>query len=316
MRTLTFRNGDEMPALGLGTWKSAPGDVGGAVRAALEIGYRHIDCAAIYGNEKEVGEALAGAMRDGVVSRGDLWITSKLWCTHHREEDVRPAIEATLSDLGLDHLDLYLVHWPVALVKEPNSPLEPGDLVSLDEIPLRETWGGMEALVDAGLAKHIGVSNDSVPKLEMHLDARIVPEMDQVEMHPYLQQPDLVAFAKEHAIHVTAYSPLGSPDRPDVMRGDDDPVLLDDATIGAIAGDLGATPAQVLLAWGLQRGTSVIPKSTNPERLAQNFAAASLELPADAMSAIDALDRARRYCDGEFWCLEGSAYTVEELWDE
>ncbi len=315
MRTLTFRNDDTMPALGLGTWKSAPGEVGAAVREALRIGYRHIDCAAIYGNEQEVGAALAKGMGDGV-ARDDLWVTSKLWCTHHRAADVRAGAEQTLSDLGLEHLDLYLVHWPVALVREPHSPLEPADLVSLDEIPLAETWGAMEALVDAGLVKHIGVSNYSVAKLEAHLDARIRPEMDQVEMHPYLRQPELVAFGKEHGIHVTAYSPLGSGDRPDVMRGDDDPVLLEDAAIASIAADLGATPAQVLLAWGLQRGTSVIPKSVNPERLEQNFAAASLELPADAMAAIDGLDRRRRYVDGTFWAPAGSPYSVASLWDE
>lgn len=312
MRTLTFRDGDTMPALGLGTWKSDPGVVADAVHEALRIGYRHVDCAAVYGNEAEVGDGL----RRAEVPRDELWITSKLWCTHHRAGDVRAAIEATLSDLQLDHLDLYLVHWPVALVPEPHSPLEPGDLIPLSDVPLAETWGAMEALVDAGLTKHVGVSNYSLPKLDQHLDARIVPEVDQVEMHPYLQQPDLVDFARSHDIHVTAYSPLGSGDRPDGMRHDDDPVLLRDPTIVEIADTLDVTPAQLLLAWALQRGTSAIPKSTNPKRLRENFAAARLGLSPDVMAAIHELDRHRRYVDGEFWCIDDSPYSVEELWDE
>lgn len=316
MKTLRFSNGDEMPALGLGTWKSAPGEVGAAVLEAIRIGYRHIDCAAIYGNESEVGDAIGEAISSGLVHREDLWITSKLWCNRHAEGDVEPAIRESIERLGCDWLDLYLVHWPVALKPDVMGPSSGDDFVSLDEIPLAETWDGMQGVLELGLTRHVGVSNYSAKKLGAHFDADVKPEALQVELHPYLQQPELVSFARENGVAVTGYSPLGSPDRPETMRGDDDPVLLDDETIGRIAGEADATVAQVMLAWAIQRGTSVIPKSTNPKRLAENLAAASLELDDDAMRAIAALDRARRYVDGAFWAKEGSPYTVADLWDE
>lgn len=316
MQDLRFRNGDTLPALGLGTWKSAPGEVGAAVETAIRIGYRHIDCAAIYGNEAEVGAAIAGCIADGVVTRDDLWITSKLWNNRHRAKDVPRGIDKTLGDLGLEALDLYLIHWPVALGPKVGRPEKPEDFLPLEKVPLMETWEAMEKLVDAGKARHIGVSNYSLPKLEAHLEARIVPEMNQVELHPYLQQSELVAFGQSHGIHMTGYSPLGSADRPDGMKAADEPVLLADPEIARIANEVGATPAQVLLAWGLQRGTSVIPKSVNKDRMAQNLAAAEIELPASAMTAIAAIDRHRRYITGKFWEMPGGPYTVADLWDE
>lgn len=316
MRYLRFDNGDEMPALGLGTWKSEPGEVGDAVAKALEIGYRHFDCAKIYGNEAEIGHAFQTAFEDGVVERDDLWITSKLWCNAHRAEDVRPALEATLSDLKLDHLDLYLVHWPVAVKPNVLGPDSGADFLSLEEVPLAETWQAMEGVHEAGLAKHIGVSNYSAAKLRAHEDMKHPPEVDQVELHPYLQQPELVAQAQDMGIKMTGYSPLGSKDRPDGLKQKGEPVVLEDETITSIAKEIEATPAQVLLAWALGRGTSVIPKSTNPKRLAENFAAASIELPSEAMEKIESIDKGRRYVTGEFWAKDGSPYSVKDLWDE
>ena len=316
MRYLRFDNGDEMPALGLGTWKSAPGEVGEAIAKALEIGYRHFDCAKIYGNEAEIGDAFQRAFRDGVVERDDLWITSKLWCNAHRAEDVRPALEATLSDLKLEHLDLYLVHWPVAVKPSVLGPDSGDDFLSLGEVPLAETWHAMEDAHGAGLTKHIGVSNYSAAKLRAHEGMNHPPEVDQVELHPYLQQRELVAHAHQSGIKMTGYSPLGSKDRPEGLKQKDEPIVLEDRTIAEIAEAVDATAAQVLLAWALQRGTSVIPKSTHPKRLAENFAAASIELPSDAMAKIESIDKGRRYVTGEFWAKEGSPYTVKELWDE
>jgi len=313
--TLSFSNGDTMPALGLGTWKSEPGEVGRALHAALEIGYRHIDCAAIYGNEPEIGQALFRAIDSGEVARGDLWITSKLWNSEHAPEDVRPALEQTLSDLRLESLDLYLMHWPIALKKGAMIPESADDFLSLSERPLADTWAAMEECVDAGLCRHIGVSNFSVRRLEeLRPDARIQPVMNQVEMHPYLQQPGLFDYCGAHGIHLTAYAPLGSGDRPGRLRDEDELVLLDDPVVAGVASRIGCTPAQVLIRWAIERGISVIPKSVNPKRLAENFAAGDLELSEEDMNSLAALDRDHRFIDGTFWVHEGGPYTLDDLW--
>ncbi len=317
MDTVLFDNGDRMPILGLGTWKSEPGAVFRAVKEAVRLGYRHIDCAPIYGNEPEIGEALSECFAEGAVTRGQIWITSKLWCDSHARADVQPALEKTLADLRLDYLDLYLIHWPVALRKGVVFAESADDMIALDELPTSETWDAMVATVDRGLCRHIGVSNFSVAKLRALVeDARLKPEMNQVELHPYLQQPAMLDFCREHDVPVTAYSPLGSLDRPDELKAKDEPILLKDPTIAAIAGRHGATPAQVLIRWAIQRGTAVIPKSVNPARLKQNLAAAELSLDDDDMREIAGLDRNRRYVDGEFWAMEGGPYTAANIWDE
>ena len=317
MDSIRLRNGDAMPALGLGTWRAEPGVVGDALRAALEAGYRHVDCAAIYGNEAEIGAALARAFEDGVVRREDLWITSKLWNDMHAPEDVHEALARTLGDLRLEALDLYLVHWPVALKKGRLLPEAPDDFVALEDLPLSETWQRMEDAVDRGLCRHVGVSNFSVKKLrELAEKARLRPEVDQVELHPYLQQNELLAYGRENGVAITAYSPLGSPARPDGLKKEGEPVLLEDPVIGEIATRMGVTPAQVLLRWAVQRGTSVIPKSVDPGRLTQNLAAADLELSDDDMARIASLDRHRRYIAGDTWTPEGAPYTLAGLWDE
>ena len=317
MESLSFRNGDEMPILGLGTWKSAPGDVYDAVKTALHAGYRHIDCALIYGNEAEVGQALSDSFESGVVDRSDVWITSKLWNDAHAPDDVRPALEQTLSDLQLDSIDLYLMHWPVVHEPGVQVPDSADDLVALDDMPVSETWSAMEDLVDDGLARHIGVSNFSIPKLRSLLaDAeRHAPEMNQIELHPYLQQPEMLSFAHASDVHLTAYSPLGSMDRPSAMRSDDDPILLEDETIASIAEAHNATPAQVLIGWAIHRGTAVIPKSVSEGHIKENLAAAEVELTETDMQAIAQLNREQRYVDGSGWAMEGSPYTMSSIWD-
>ncbi len=313
MKKLVFKNGDTMPALGLGTWQAPRGEVGQAVREAIRIGYRHIDCAAIYGNEKEIGEALQAAFKAGEVQREELWITSKLWNTRHGHANVRPALEKTLSDLQLDYLDLYLIHWPVAM--KHVVPHVPNQFIPLKEQPIADTWLGMEAVLDAGLTRHIGVSNFSVKKLKKLLEtARHRPEMNQVELHPLLAQNDLVNFCASENIHVTGYTPLGRPGAPELPDGA--PSLLDNPAVATIAEQKNCTPAQVVLAWALERGTSAIPKSTNPKRLAENFGANNVALTEADMASLNALDRHYRYVDGTFWTPEGSPYTLESLWDE
>ncbi len=315
LKTLPFQDGAAMPMLGLGTWNAPAGEVGAAVTAALQLGYRHIDCAAIYGNEAEIGEAIAAAIRSGLVRRDDLWITSKLWNNAHAPEDVAPALERTLADLQLEHLDLYLIHWPVAFRPGVVMPESAEDLVSLETLPIAATWAAMEAAVERGLCRHIGVSNFGMATLYGLLgQARIRPAMNQVELHPYLQQSQLFTFCEAHGVHLTGYSPLGTPGLRPEMGPPGQPVLLEDPTITAIATRRGLTPAQVVLGWALQRGTAVIPKSVSPKRLAENLAAAEAELAPEDMEAIAGLDRHHRFIDGSFWVKEGGPYTLESLW--
>jgi alcohol dehydrogenase (NADP+) len=310
MPDLNFRHGDAMPALGLGTWRLPPEQTTATVRIALDLGYRHIDAAAIYGNEAQIGAALKGAIDAGNVQRQELWITSKLWNDCHQPEEVRPALERTLEDLGLEQLDLYLMHWPVAQRRGVAMPSSAADQYGLAQVPLAATWAAMEDLVAAGLTRHIGVSNFSRTKLmALAAKARIQPEVLQVERHPLLQQNDLLSYCHTSGIQLTAYAPLGatSDTRP--------PVVLQHPVVVAIAAERQITPAQVLLAWGIGCGTAVIPKSVHPERLAENLAAAAMGLNEDQMTRLVAIDGGQRLIDGRFWCLEDGPYTMANLWD-
>jgi len=314
MQSLTFNNNDKMPILGLGTWKSEPGEVGEAIQEAIRIGYRHIDCAAIYGNEAEIGKALEEVMQAGLVTRDELWITSKLWNNAHAREEVPIALKKTLADLRLGYLDLYLIHWPVATRPDVIFPGKADDFFSLAEMPLNETWAGMEDCVESGLVKHIGVSNCSIKKIEELSSAKIKPEVNQIELHPYLQQDEMLSYCNVNNIYLTAYSPLGSLDRPDVMKAANEPSLIENPVVGKIAQAHGCSAAQVLLSWAIERGTSVIPKSTNPGRLAENLDAVNLKLDRQEMSELAKLERGFRYVNGDFWAMEGSPYTLTELW--
>lgn len=318
MKSFVMKNGGRMPALGLGTWKSAPGEVAAAVREAIRVGYRHFDCAPLYANENEIGSALAAAITAGEVKREDLWITSKLWNSFHGRENVVPALRRTLADLRLSYLDLYLIHWPVALQQRIGSgyPQSASDFRAPGEAPLAGTWAGLEDAYSLGLCRNIGVSNFSVSKLErLSRSARITPVVNQVESHPYLPQVKLLQYCTDNGIVLTAYAPLGSGDRPARVRTAEDPNLMTDSVITAIATRRGLSPAQVMIAWAIQRGTAVIPKSANPARIAQNFAAASIELTDAEMGAIAGIPRSHRFFKGALWTIEGSPYTQETLWD-
>ena len=311
MPHVRLADGDGLPALGLGTWKAPAGEVGDAVQTALELGYRHIDCASIYGNEAEIGAALKQALSHSGLKREEIWITSKLWNDCHSPQDVRPALERTLSDLGLERLDLYLIHWPVAHQNGVLMPATAEEMIPPEALPLADTWTAMEDVVDAGLVRHLGVSNVSARKLASLLPhCRIRPVVNQVERHPWLQQKALLRFCQSEGIQLTAYAPLGSG-----SSGQPSP-LLQDPEVLAIAAAHDCSPARVLLAWGIACGTSVIPKSVRRERLADNLAATQLRLTAADLARLNSLDRQHRFVDGSFWDLPGSPYSQQAIWDE
>jgi alcohol dehydrogenase (NADP+) len=310
MNQLVFENGDKLDAIGLGTWKSEPEKVEHAVKYALETGYRHIDCAKSYANEKAVGRAFSTAFSEGNIKRDDIWITSKLWNNAHKEKDVIPALKQTLKDLQTDYLDLYLIHWPVAFKPGiDNFPKTDDDYLSLEEAPIIETWNKMLEAKKQGLVKHLGVSNFSIKKLQkLTKQADDMPEMLQVEMHPYLPQPDLLDYCREKEMNITAYSPLGSGDRAKGMKADNEPNLLQDETIAKIAEKHQCNPGQVLIKWAEKRGTAVIPKSTTEKHIKMNLKSTELNLDDDDLQAISDIDIRFRYVDGEFFVTPGNPY--------
>jgi len=262
-----------------------------------------------------VGSALGAALTAGQVKRDELWITSKLWNNAHAKKHVRPALEKTLRDLQLDYLDLFLIHWPVHFQPNVMFPRRPEEFLAPDAIPLGETWQAMESLVEKGLCRYIGVCNFHLGRLQqLKKEASIQPLLNQIESHPYLQQVEMLKYCKTNGTLFTAYSPLGSGDRPAGMKKSDEPSLLQHPTVVAIAEKNSLTPGQVLLAWALARGTIVIPKSINPGRLRENFQAADLILDPADLAAITALESGYRYVDGTFFTSSGSPYTVTDLW--
>ncbi|MAK36593.1 MAG: aldehyde oxidoreductase [Flavobacteriaceae bacterium] len=315
MKTLKFTNGDTMHAIGLGTWKSTGADVKKAVKDALHAGYRHIDTAAAYGNEEVIGEALSEIFAEGKIFREDVFITSKLWNDSHAEGQVIPALQDSLKKLQLDYLDLYLIHWPVAFRNGVDFPKKPEDYLTPEEAPIIETWKQMEKAKKDGLAKHIGVSNFSDVKLKELIEkASVKPEMNQVELHPLLQQDDLLAYCKSENVLVTAYSPLGSGDRSNSMKGENEPNLLEIDTIKDIARKHNASAGQILISWHNHRGNAAIPKSTSKEHIKENFKAASIELDEADMKAIAKLDEHYRFITGKFFEEPSKGY--KDIYDE
>ena len=234
-----------------------------------------------------------------------------------RPEHVQPALEESLRDLGLEYLDLYLIHWPVVHQYGVVRPESGSEFCSLDEVPLSETWQAMEDCVSKGLCKSIGVSNFSIAKLDELLSkASVVPAVNQVECHPFFPQTALLDWCEENTIKLIAYSPLGSGDRPDHLKKADEPSLLQHEVVAEIAAARDVRPAQILIAWAVNRGTIVIPKSTNPDRQKQNLEATTIALSEQEMAQLKELNHGYRYVDGKFWERPDGPYTVANLWDE
>ena len=302
-----------MPSVGLGLWKVDPASVGELIHEAISVGYRHLDSACDYGNEAEVGKGIERVLTSNLCHREDLWVTSKLWNTFHEPKYVRSAIERTLRDLRLEYLDSYLIHFPIALAYvAPEKRYPPGWFFEPDarnpsmqsiKVPLAETWGAMEELVDAGLVRTIGVCNFGVSLLrDLQAGARIQPSSLQVEMHPRLTQKKLLRFCDQEDIAVTAFSPLGAPSYVSLGMAKEGDSLFMHESIRAIADAVGRTSAQVLLRWGVQRGTAVVPKTSQPKRLAENISLFDFSLSAEQMLVIDGLNENRRFNDPGDFC--------------
>ncbi|WP_108788621.1 aldo/keto reductase [Erythrobacter sp. Alg231-14] len=297
-----------MPQVGFGLWKIPREDTANSVVEAIRAGYRHFDSAADYANEAETGDGLAKAIAQGLISRDDVWVTSKLWNTFHAAEHVEEACRKTLADLQLDCLDLYLIHFPIALEYVPideryppewlHNPDATDPVMQRARVPLHETWKAMEGLVEKGLVKRIGVCNyNSALVHDLMTYARIKPAMLQIEAHPYLSQENLIRCATGYGIDVTAFSPLGAQSYFELNMAEAGESLLGTAPVMVAAQAHGKTPAQVLLKWGVQRGTAVIPKTTKPERMRENLDIADFELSNVEMAAIGALNQNRRFND-------------------
>jgi alcohol dehydrogenase (NADP+) len=313
-------SGARMPAIGLGTFGSdrvSPAEVATAVIGAAEVGYRHFDCAAVYGNEAQIGRALAQVIARGV-PRDTLWITSKLWNDRHAPADVAPAFEQSLRDLGVGYLDLYLVHWPFPNHHATGVDVEWRDSNAQPYIHERymDTWRELEALVDRGLVRHIGTSNMTIPKLELVLrDARIRPAVNEMELHPHFQQPELFDYVRANGMQAIGFSPIGSPGRPERDRTSDDSVDVEDPVIVRIARRLGVHPAVVCVKWAVQRGQTPIPFSTTRSNYLANLRGVASEPLTDAeMAEIAGIDRNCRLIKGQVF-LWKPGQRWEDLWD-
>ena len=310
----TLRSGLSIPSIGLGCWKVPKASAQKSVYTALCQGYRHIDAACDYGNEQQVGQGIRQALDEGICTRAELFVTSKLWCTNHSPEHVLPALQRSLSDLGLSYLDLYLIHFPIPLryvdpaTRYPpewlHDPAAASPRMEFARVPLAATWAAMLACQDAGLVRSVGVCNFSVALLRDLINSSPrAPEVLQVELHPFLQQPALLRYCASEGIHVTGFSPLGAGSYVEIGAAAPSDSCLLHPTVMAIAARTAATPAQVVLAWAVRSGRSVVPKSNSEARCAENLAALAIpEFTAEEKAALAVLDKGRRFNDPGVFC--------------
>jgi D-xylose reductase len=322
---MTHQSIESIPSIGFGLWKIANENCANVVYEAVKQGYRHFDSASDYGNEKEVGMGLKRAMEDGLCTREELWITSKLWNTFHHPDHVPAALQRSLEDLQLDYLDLYLIHFPIALEFVPFeeryppewffAPEEINPQMKLARVPLADTWKAMENLKIKEIVKNIGVCNYSTGLLHDLMNyCQTPPDLLQIESHPYLCQENLIRLAKQYGLKVTAFSPLGSLSYVELEMAEQNESILDQEIVRVISKRLGCSPAQTVLRWGIQRGNSVVAKSVNANRMAENLASSLIELTDEDMLAITNLDRGRRFNDPGNFC-EGAFNTFHPIYD-
>eukprot|EP00270_Netrium_digitus_P004631 TRINITY_DN15901_c0_g1_i1.p1 TRINITY_DN15901_c0_g1~~TRINITY_DN15901_c0_g1_i1.p1 ORF type:complete len:362 (+),score=56.35 TRINITY_DN15901_c0_g1_i1:448-1533(+) len=333
-RCFLLNTGAKIPAVGLGTWLASDGEARSAVRSALEVGYKSIDCAHLYGNEIEVGEALEAALAGGIpgLKREELFVTSKLWFTNTTYKHVTQACQLSLKNLRLAYLDLFLIHWPFeSNIGDATDPPR-SEKKKLSASKIRAVWRGMEEVLKLGLVRAIGLSNFSKLQIEDLLTcAEIVPAVNQVELHPLWRQDELIEFCQSKGIHVSAHTPLGTPGSVPhcAVNSMDEAVaqasgsprvgtrsvpmsvhapMLKDAAVIEIAARLGRTPAQVILRWGIQRGTSVLPRSVRPDRIKSNFDVFGWELSPEDWKRVNSLEPQVRLIDssGNFVADNGS----------
>ena len=322
---MTHQSIESIPSIGFGLWKIANENCANVVYEAVKQGYRHFDSASDYGNENEVGMGLKRAMEDGLCTREELWITSKLWNTFHHPDHVPAALQRSLEDLQLDYLDLYLIHFPIALEFVPFeeryppewffAPEEINPQMKLARVPLADTWKAMENLKIKEIVKNIGVCNYSTGLLHDLMNyCQTPPDLLQIESHPYLCQENLIRLAKQYGLKVTAFSPLGSLSYVELEMAEQNESILDQEIVRVISKRLGCSPAQTVLRWGIQRGNSVVAKSVNANRMAENLASSLIELTDEDMLAITNLDRGRRFNDPGNFC-EGAFNTFHPIYD-
>jgi D-xylose reductase len=312
-RTIKLNTGDKLPAIGLGLWKIPRESAAEVVLDAIRAGYRHFDAACDYGNEAEVGAGIAAAISQGLCRREDLWITNKLWNTYHSKNHVRQALDHSLHVMGLEYFDLYLIHFPISLRFVPFhmryppgwvfDPTAEQPRMEAVHISIAETWGAMEELAKSGRVRNIGVCNFPVALLrDLRNYAAVRPAVLQVELHPFLAQEKLLRFCDENHIAVTGFSPLGAQSYFSLNMAKEDESVLEQPIVREVALRHAKTPAQVVLRWGVQRGTAVVPKTSRPERLRENLDIFDFELSPEEVRAIGSLDRHRRFNDPGVFC--------------
>lgn len=304
-----------LPKVGLGLWKLDKDKCSDTVYTAIKLGYRGLDSACDYGNEIEVGAGLAKALEEKICTREEIFVTSKLWNTFHRKEHVREGLEKTLKDLQLSYLDLYLIHFPTVSLKyvpigtryPPEWVFDPSAAkpqMELDAVPIQETWAVLEELVAEGKIKAIGLCNVGMSVLgDVMAYAKVPVSVLQIELHPHLTQERLVRYAQKNGVAVTGFSPLGSGSYVQIGMATEADSVLKSPVVNAIAAAKNRTAAQVVLRWGIQRDTAIIPKSSSVERLKENGSLFDFELSSEEMTAISALNCGKRLNDPGMFCL-------------